>query len=380
MLGSLRTPKLSTRRLLAGLAAVALAAGALGACTSGGGDIAGTTTTTPLLAVEVPTEAVPVVTVPEGFVAPDTRGAVLLPFESRPKSTPALPVYGGTSSLRGVVAGPDGPVEGATVRIERVIGNRVGAITVTSGGGGSFSADRLLGGHYRVRAWLQPSLATTEAAVAFLAALDGTAEVTVDVESFSGRQLQAVLDVADPTVGSPARVRALFTQQTVNDNGIVVGEGLGGASVRLNLSEGFAIREGASPTTTTNGEGIASWPVECTREGTHSATVSTEAETATVRLPACGPRPSTTTTTTPDDLDVPDFPVGEEFDVPFSGIVPAGIYRTFLDDCETTYQVYLNGEWQAERRSSSDEIRLTVPARDFRPAPGTDGCSYQRAA
>jgi hypothetical protein len=373
---------LSARRLLVGVAVVITVTALAGACTGGEPeDATAATTTTRLSAVDAPTEALPVVTLPEGFVVPDTRNALLPAFESRPRSTPPLPVYGGTSRLRGVVTGPDGPVEGATVRIERVIGDRVGAITVNSGAGGVFGADRLLGGHYRARAWQPPTLATTRAAVTFLPALEGSAELNIEVERFTGRQLQAVLDTADPTVGSQARVRALFTEQTVDDNGVVVGRGLSGAQVRLSTDGGFAIREGGA-TTTTNSEGIASWLVECVREGVHSVTVSTEAETTRVTLPACGPRPTTTTTTTtePDDLEVPDFPVGEEFAVPYSGIVPAGVYRTFLDECETTYQVYLDGEWQSERRTSTNEIRLTVPARDFRPAAGTDGCRYQRSS
>ncbi len=128
---------------------------------------------------------------------------------------------------RGVVNGPDGPVGGATVRIERWVGSRSGSITVNAGGDGRFGARGLLGGRYRVRAWLQPNLTATESQVVFLA-IDGSANVTVDVSKFEGLQLQASLDVSVINVDDTARVRGLFTRSGVDDDGIVVGRARAG--------------------------------------------------------------------------------------------------------------------------------------------------------
>lgn len=367
------TPRRRTVTLLAITVAVVVLAAA---CSSRGGDGATSTTSSTLPLLPSPDRPTPV-SVPEGFVVPDTRMAVLLPVKGKRASTPPLPIFGGTSRLSGTVTGPDGPVGGATVRVERVVGDRVASTDVTAGGDGTFTVAQLLGGRYRVRAWLRPSLAATEAAVAFLAAAGGSAEVEIRVSRFDGRQLQAVLDSAEPRVGEPVTLRALYVQQSVDEAGIVVGDGIAGTQVRVELDGGFRLDD--EPTAITGPDGIATWRVVCAREGRHVATVSTQDLTTRVTLPACGPRASTTTV--PGSVDVPDFPVGEEFSVPHGGVLPAGTYRTFLNGCATSYQVYVDGRWQEERRTATGStIELSTPARDFRPANGTDGCRYRRTA
>ena len=192
-----RLRRISRRnRMVFALLIVVAVATTVVACTGGGGDQADTPDA-PQLSLPPPSyDDVPVVTLPDGFVQPDTRGVRLSPVVAQPKgAVPPLPVYGGAASLRGVVNGPDGPVGGATVRIERWVGGRSGSITINAGGDGRFGAAKLLGGRYRVRAWLQPNLAATESQVAFLAN-DGTADVTVDVGQVRG----------PPTASRPRRV------------------------------------------------------------------------------------------------------------------------------------------------------------------------------
>src|SRR5436190_1842817 len=67
--------------------------------------------------------------VTDNFVAPDSRGVVLDPVMNNVTALrPPLPVRGGTAQLQGTVFGPDGPVSGATVRLERFVGADVGSI------------------------------------------------------------------------------------------------------------------------------------------------------------------------------------------------------------------------------------------------------------
>lgn len=365
-------PRRRTVILLAAVAVVAAAA----ACSSGGDQRAASTTSSTLLLLPGDDRPTPV-RAPEGFVVPDTRTAVLLPVKGRRAAEPPLPIFGGSSTLRGKVTGPDGPVAGATVRVQRVVGDRVASTEVTTADDGGFTVTQLLGGHYRVRAWLQPSLAATEAEVVFLAANQASVDVEIRLSRFDGRQLLATLDSGEPRVGEPATLRALYTQQSVNAEGIVTGQGIAGAPARVELDGGF--RLDGEPTATTGRDGIASWRVVCAREGRHQVTVSTPELTTRVTLPACVAR--TPTTTAPGPVDVPDLPVGEEFSVPHPGVVPAGTYRTFLDGCATSFQVYADGRWQEERRVvTGSTIELATPARDFRPANGTGGCRYRRVA
>ena len=181
---------------------------------------------------------VPPMTAPPGFVVADTRGARLLPIDGKSVvALPAVPVYGGTATVAGTVTGPDGPVAGATVRVERFVGDRSGVVTVTADADGRWRASNVHGGRYRMRAWLQPSLAADGSSLAFLADEAGaTATFDLTVTRHDGRALQAGLDLTSITVGDSARVRALFTKETVDENGIVVGAGVSGAKVTLSDS------------------------------------------------------------------------------------------------------------------------------------------------
>jgi hypothetical protein len=356
---------------------IVLAAPIVVACSSGGEEDAAPEAPVLSLPPREAIEDVPIVTLPEGFVMPDTRGVRLLPFVGR--SGPALPaveVLGGRATLRGIVTGPDGPVPGATVRLERFVGERSGTAEVRAGADGRWSATNVHGGRYRVRAWLAPNLTATEAQLAFVAA-DGNAVVDVAVQKFEGTLLQANLDTTVLTVGGNARVRALLTRESVNEEGVVVGAPIPGTELRL-VIEGAIVTSGANPVQT-DGSGSAGWPITCEREGAHRLSVVGPALSAVVAVPFCGPRPeSTTTTTTPD---VPAFPVGQEFTVPYPGALPAGTYVTFLDGCGVSYQVFENGEWQAARRQATGQtLGFSTPVRDIRPLPGTDGCRYRRTA
>jgi hypothetical protein len=363
-----------TRTVVAALSVVALAAG-VAACSSGG-DGQADAPASPQLSLPPPSvEDIPVVTLPDGFVQPDTRGVRLSPVVAQPKggSTPPLPVTGGAASLGGVVEGPDGPVGGATVRIERWVGGRSGSITLTAGADGRFGASNLLGGRFRVRAWLQPNLAARQSEVVFLAN-DGSGRVTVELDRFEGQQLQANLDLTAINVDDTAHIRALFTRATVDDDGIVVGAPVPGARIQLTSPAGLSI-SGDNPATTNDG-GLATFTVKCDREGAYTVSLTTEGASTSYTLPTCGPKPAPPTTTP----DIPPFAVGDEFTVPRAAPLPPGTYTTFVKGCSTTFQAFTNGAWETQRREIKGDLQFVVPVRDLRPSDGTDGCSFLRTA
>lgn len=361
------------RVVVAALLVVAMAAG-LVACTSGGDDQADAPEA-PQLSLPPPSVAdVTVVTLPDGFVQPDTRGVRLSPVVAQPKGgSPPLPVTGGDASIRGVVNGPDGPVGGATVLIERWVGGRSGSLTVTAGADGRFGVSNLLGGRFRVRAWLQPNLAARQSEVVFLAN-DASGDVTIALDRFEGQQLQANLDLTAINVDDTARVRALFTRTTVDDEGIVIGAPVPGAKVQLTAPSGLSI-SGDNPATTNDG-GLATFTVRCDREGAYTVTLTTEGASTSYTLPTCGPKPAPTTTTP----DIPAFAVGDEFTVPRAAPLPPGTYTTFVKGCSTTFQAFTNGAWETQRREIKGDLSFVVPVRDLKPSDGTDGCSFLRTA
>jgi hypothetical protein len=376
MLHPERLRQMSGRQRLVAAAGVVTAAALIVtlivAFTGGEGDEEAAESTAPQLSLPPPSyDDVPVVTLPEGFVQPDTRGIRLSPVVARPKGgVPPLPVYGGKATITGTVVGPDGPVPGATVRIERWVGDRSGSVDVATGGSGGYSVRNLLGGRYRVRAWLQPNLAATESQVTFLAD-DGSDNLDVTVERFEGTDLQAGLDVSVINVEGTGRIRGLLTRTVVDGDGIVVGEPIPGVVIHLNVTDGLTIQgDGA---TTTGENGIAAWTVRCEREGVHAATLTTEGESTGFTLPNCGPKPQ-------PPSEVPDFPVGQEFTVPRAVPVPLGTYVTQQTGCVTSYQIRIDGQWETARRQSDGNLTLLAPARDLQPAPGTPPCTFRRVS
>jgi hypothetical protein len=247
------------------------------------------------------------ITIPPGVPIPDNRAVPLTPVTGKPKprsesepeidhSQPLLPIEGGTSKLSGTVFGPDGPLEGARVRIERWVGIDFGRLDVDTDEDGRYEADDLLGGRYKVRAWVTAaSLATVTPQLVFLTAKEGEATVDVNVERHDSLLLQGALDRAVPRVGEPAAFTSLLAQEVVDDEGIVRGVGVPAAVVvarpgpglRLDSGDGYGV---------TNAEGFAYFGVVCT--GLEAPTVALESSglATTVTLPQCQPVEVTTTT------------------------------------------------------------------------------------
>lgn len=250
-----------------------------------------TTTTT------APTK-IPALTPPAGFVIPDTRNATIRPVTGKVKAVP-IPVRGGTSSITGTVTGPDGGVGGATVLIERFVGGQSGSIMVAADGAGRFDASELLGGRYRVRAWLQPSLAAVRSATEFVAEGENV-DLDVTLERHDALTLRVAPTESSMSVGVPAGVAALVTQQSVDTNGIVRDTPVPGVSLLLVGSDGLGVEQ-PNPMVT-NAAGRATWSVVCSSPGTYVVSVSSTAPPATAgaTLPACtnAPPPTSSTTTT----------------------------------------------------------------------------------
>lgn len=289
-----RPPSLRSR-IVGAVALVVTAAVVLGACSnSSSRALVGTTTTTEAPAPPTADDQSAGLQPPPGFKVPDTRNAVLLAAPTKAKPAP-IPVVGGKTTIRGTVTGPDGPVAGATVEIERFVGTASGSVQVGTDGGGRFVLPDALGGRYRVRAWLQPDLSTFSSPTGFVAA-DDTLALDVTLERHNAVTLQLASSEATLSMVAPGGVRALLSRETVGSDGIVRSAGLGGSAITLVAADGITITS-ANPATT-DATGSASWVVTCTAEGAHQVSAATAdgSASASVTLPSCTTAAPTTTT------------------------------------------------------------------------------------
>jgi len=306
---SMDHPNLRTRNLAAGLTALFVAC-ALASCSTMSSraligtpaDPSSSTSTTSVPAF------VSLLHPANGFQIPDTRSVVLQKVPGK-QSGPQLGVRGGQATISGGVTGPDGAVAGASVLIERFVGTLSTSVTVTTDDAGHFSIDSVLGGRYRVRAWLQPSLATLEPPTAFVAD-GGHLNFDISVERYDAMRLQVMAGAATMRIGDPAPVDALLVQESVDSQGIIRSVGVSG--VAITLSSKSAVMIGTPNPSTTGPGGRSQWQVTCQGTGTVSVTASAAASgsgsagsssiTATAELPPCSDRSSSSTTSTTSDV------------------------------------------------------------------------------
>jgi hypothetical protein len=242
----------------------------------------------------------------------------------------------GTARLVGSVRGPDGPVPGAAVQIDRLVAGRQVRHDLRTGPDGRWELPNVPGGRYRVRAYLAPSLAQTTADVRFLN--DGE-EHTFDLVVEDQRGVVVRADVApdQPTLGNAVNLVVLVARRVVSEDGVVRSTPVSGAFVELQGLGRWELRDddagggdggvdgGLGTTSTTfdtgpsrsallSSGGQARFELRCVTTGapglslrvpgvvdaTTATSVGTPAdEIVLLELPACIDPTATTTTTSP---------------------------------------------------------------------------------
>lgn len=223
-------------------------------------------------------------------LGPDTR-AVAVPTVVPATSTSALPMQGGKAALEGQVIGPDSaPIPGATVRIERFVGDDVVTVDVATNATGSFAVNQLLGGRYRVRAWRAPTFAQLGSEVTFLADGDRRA-MRLQLAAPNDIDISASATASAVIVGQPTTVTMRILTPVVNGNGQV---DMGGRANDLVVATGGGVLIGQSGQATSNAEGTATFTFQCVQVGAGSVTMQTPYYKETVDI-TCLPLPTTTT-------------------------------------------------------------------------------------
>jgi hypothetical protein len=232
--------------------------------------------------------------VPEGFDDRVTSSTVQL---GALDEVPLAPVRGATTSvpvalgpgpirqLAGRVDGPDGPVAGAIVHVERLGARGIASVNVPTAADGTWNVANVLGGRYRVRAWLAPSLGMTRAATLFVSA-PRPAPVVLRLARFDGLRIDAVIAPNPPVVGAPANLRVRVLRRAVTGQGYIESTPVASTTVTLAGSGSWGV-SGSNPDVT-GADGTVTFEVVCGAAGAQplSAILDDGTEQA-LALPAC---------------------------------------------------------------------------------------------
>lgn len=171
----------------------------------------------------------------------------------------------GPVTIVGRVDGPDGPVSGAIVRLERVVGDGdTATLEVPTAADGTWNASNVLGGAYRIRAYLAPVFGMLRAEVVFVEALDPK-PVVLRVERFEGVRVDAAVAPRPPLVGEETNLNVRVAIRQVDSEGIVRTEPQAGLLVTLSGSGAWDV-ESSNPQVT-GSDGVAPFRLECESPG-----------------------------------------------------------------------------------------------------------------
>ena len=224
-------------------------------------------------------------------------------------TTRPAPRTSGTAHLSGGVNAPDGFVPGATVRAERALDNgdlqRFDAI---AGPDGHWDLPNIPGGRYRVRAFLPPVLAQTQAEVFFMT--DGE-QRTVDltVERFDSVSLAVGVAPDPPLAGQPVNVVVQVSVRVVDADGVVHATPTPGIIVSIANPGSWTLRSPGQ--SNTGADGQVTFELVCRSAGANQLQlVARTAEPGrppvqqTVAVPDCVD-PAATTTAPPGSAPPP---------------------------------------------------------------------------
>ena len=191
----------------------------------------------------------------------------------------------GQARLFGTVIGPDGPVAGATVHVERLVGDAVAEARVSTGADGGWVLADVLGGRYRVRSWRSPDLVLLEPHIFFVEATEARQATMVLERVTRTSSVDSAVAPDPPVVNQEANVVVRASRRIVDERGIVRTVPLAGAPAIL---AGVGMWAVVTPSpVTTDASGSATWRVVCLGPGSQPLEVTVGAEHFPLSLPPC---------------------------------------------------------------------------------------------
>jgi hypothetical protein len=222
-------------------------------------------------------------------------------------TTTAPAIRPGDASLNGTVFGPEGPVPEATVLAERIVGAGVATAMARTASDGSWTIAGILGGQYRIRAWLAPTLAATNPQIVYLTGGQNLS-MSIQVSRFKGPDVATAFSPPAPRVGDPLNLAILVTSPEVGPDGVVRNPPVIGMTVVLQDHPGWTMAGSGAAVTGPSGEVV--FQLTCKYAGVNPLSVAVGSEPpAAVSMPACTEPPTTTTTSTTSTTVSPTQPV-----------------------------------------------------------------------
>ena len=215
----------------------------------------------------------------------------------RPTTTVStvLSIGPGEASLVGTVSGPAGPVDGATVRVERLVGKAVATTDVTTTGGGAWQLVSILGGSYRVRAFKSPDFVQSPVESFFLAANERR-NLDFKLRAAGVERITAAVSPNPPRVDQGATLTITIGTERVDDQGRPSIAPRPGVVMTLGGGPGFVVE--SVPQVLTDSSGAASWRIRCTIEGANTVSLTIANGITQARIPSCTAAPAPAPTTT----------------------------------------------------------------------------------
>lgn len=198
--------------------------------------------------------------------------------------------------ITGLVSGPDGPVPGASVRIERFVGEQRAVTIVAADAQGRYRLADVTGGQIRVQAFRPPDLAQETSVVAFAS---GVFTQDLVVAAVAGPRVQWAIAPAQPLVDRGTNLVIQVSSQQVDAEGLIRTGPRAGIGVTL-VPLG-AMQDEVAGSLVTDTDGRVSFPMVCRTTGNSSVRVvlATGEESLVEPLP-CAPPPTVPPPSGPD--------------------------------------------------------------------------------
>ncbi len=221
-------------------------------------------------------------------LAADTSDSSVGVFVERPDPQPIL-LTGGSGKLSGFVVDPAGvAVPNATVRLVRVTSAGQVAQDVAVGAQGEWEVADLLGGRYRVRAFVPGTYRSVGSTVFVLG--DGATAELVSLVAPPAQGVSFRLTGPDQLfLGQAATVAVSANREAVDSGGVLVLIPAGGLVVSVQAGVGTSLL--SADTVITGADGSARYLISCDAQGVATLGVSNGTSSALLALPPCVPVP-----------------------------------------------------------------------------------------
>jgi hypothetical protein len=194
--------------------------------------------------------------------APDTRdlGAASPIGPGTAPPPPPVSMGGGSTRLQGSVVGPDGPVAGALVHLERHTAGGVGHLDTSTDDEGRWLLQGLAGGRYRIRAWVPDQLTMGRSEVRYVAD-DEEATFEFSLWAVDPTPRLELVDGGPMYEGLPSTVAVFLGARSVDQEGVVVTNPLPGE--RITIVTTAQVQVLGQPFGVTDSQGAARFVVRC---------------------------------------------------------------------------------------------------------------------